>query len=470
MTNCLVHLIIALILIKKTQPLQTLLLHFSNHVFFTSFCKRKSSQASAREKQKGKQKVTARPKTNQGFAFDDKPLWNHVKVINVATSGGGNRIWSCNYCSKVVTDSYTKVKGHLLKIPSSGVEDCKIILDAVFDAIKREHAQAETRKAQQELNAKNKAAYVSLPEGSDLAHRKKRKGMAPQGPLPDAFNATQRDVADKEAARMFFANGLPFNFARPPYFRQYSFTLANSRLVSYRPPTYDRLRTTLLSQQKEHVNKLLQPFKDTWRKKGVSVCSDGWSDRQRKQLINIMAASVGGAMFIKAIDSSGNTKDAKYVGSLFMEAIKQIGEEHVVQIVTDNATNYKAAGLSIETKFPHIFWTPCVVHSLNLASKNICDPGAKSPHYAQCKWIVDLVSKVNDIRNFVLNHSMAIYIFNQYSDLKLLSVAETRFASSIIMAKRIVAVRSSLEKMVMDANWKVYRVGGTLWLKIKLEM
>lgn len=191
------------------------------------------------------------------------------------------------------------------------------------------------------------------------------------------------------------------------------------------------------------------------------MCSDGWSDGQRKPLINIMAASVGGAMFIKAIDSSGNTKDAEYVGSLFMEAIKQIGEEHVVQIVTDNATNYKAAGLSIETKFPHIFWTPCVVHSLNLALKSICDPGAKSPHYAQCKWIIDLVSKVNDIRNFVLNHSMANYIFNQYSDLKLLSVAETRFASSIIMAKRIVAVRSSLQKMVMDANWKVYRAGGT---------
>lgn len=196
-----------------------------------------SSQASAREKQKGKQ-VNARPKTTQGFAFDDKPLWNHVKVINVATSGGGNRIWSCNYCGKVVTGSYTKVKGHLLKIPSSGVEGCKIISDAVFDAIKREHAQAETRKAQQELNAKNKAEYVSLPEGSDLAHRKKRKGMAPQGPLPDAFNATQRDVADKEAARMFFASGLPFNFARSPYFRKYSLTLANSKLASWLSSPY----------------------------------------------------------------------------------------------------------------------------------------------------------------------------------------------------------------------------------------
>ncbi|CAK9146005.1 unnamed protein product [Ilex paraguariensis] len=29
--------------------------------------------------------------------------------------------------------------------------------------------------------------------------------MAPQGPLPSAFNVADRDVADKEAAQMFYA-------------------------------------------------------------------------------------------------------------------------------------------------------------------------------------------------------------------------------------------------------------------------
>jgi len=28
--------------------------------------------------------------------------------------------------------------------------------------------------------------------------------------------------------------------------------------------------------------------------------------------------------------------------------------------------------MHIETKFPSIYWTPCVVHTLNLALKNIC--------------------------------------------------------------------------------------------------
>ena len=142
--------------------------------------------------------------------------------------------------------------------------------------------------------------------------------------------------------------------------------LENCRLAGYVPPSFDRLRTTLLAQEKEHINRLLQPIKDTWKKKGVSVVSDGWSDRQRRPLINV---------FLKAIDASGNIKDAEYVANLFIQVIKDLGEANVVQIVTDNASNYKATRLSIKGKYPHIFWTPCVVHSLNLALKSICEPG-----------------------------------------------------------------------------------------------
>ncbi|GFY85676.1 hypothetical protein Acr_04g0004140 [Actinidia rufa] len=340
-----------------------------------------------------------RPSAALGAKFDDKPLWNHVKVVATADGGGGNRTWNCNYCNKKVFGSYTKVKGHLMRLAHHNVEG-------------KEWPQVtvEAKKAQQALNARRKADYVSIPE--------------------------ERDVADKEATRMFYASGLPFNFARSPYFRKYSLTLANSRLAGYVPPSFDRLRTTLLAQEKVHIN------------------------RQRRPLINVMAASSGRAMFVKAIDASGNVKDAEYVASLFIQVIKDLGEANVVQIVTDNALNYKAAGLSIEGKYPHIFWTPCVVHSLNLALKSICEPGETSLQYAQCKWVSDLVKQVIGIHNFILNHGMANHIFNRYSSLKLLSVAETRFASSFIMAKRLREVKSSLEVMVMDSNWKTYREDG----------
>ncbi|KAH7520705.1 hypothetical protein FEM48_Zijuj08G0173500 [Ziziphus jujuba var. spinosa] len=211
-------------------------------------------------------------------------------------------------------------------------------------------------------------------------------------------------MANKEAARIFYVRALPFNFTKSSYFR---------------------LRRTLLAQEKEHINRKLQPIRDSWRKKGVLIISDGWSDRQRRPLINMMATSSSGAMFIKSIDSSSNIKDGDYVTSLFLQVINQIGDANVFQIITDNINNFKLAGLHIESRYPHIFWTPYVVYSLNFALKNIYDPFERSHQYIQCKWIVDLVSDVQTIRNFVVDHSIALSIYNKYSKLSLLGIADT---------------------------------------------
>ncbi|XP_015879725.2 uncharacterized protein LOC107415835 [Ziziphus jujuba] len=352
--------------------------------------------------------------------------------------------------------SYSKVKAHLLRIPGHEVECCKAVAGDLVQQIKREHDQVEIKRFQDEFNEREKAEYINLPSSSDFLQHKKRKG-AVVGSLEKSLNTARHDIAYKEAARMFYAGALPFNFVKSPYFRQYSKTLANSNLAGYTPPMYNRLRTTLLTQDKEHINRKLQPIRDSWKKKGVSIVSDGWSDRQRRLLINMMAASSGGAMFLKSIDASNNIKDGDYVASLFLQVINQIGDANIVQIITDNASNFKFAGLHIKSKYPHIFWTPCVVHSLNLALKNICDPSERSHQYTHCKWIADLVSDVQIIRNFIINHSMALSIYNKYSKLSLLRIADTRFASSIVMSKRLKKVKTALENMIMDSEWKSYR-------------
>ena len=85
-----------------------------------------------------------------------------------------------------------------------------------------------------------------------------------------------------------------------------------------------------------------------------------------------MVASNGGPVLIKEIDGLGEFKDKHIITEVLKDAIKKIGHEKVVQIITDNANVIKAAKALIEGDFPKIFWTPCVVHTLNLALKNIC--------------------------------------------------------------------------------------------------
>ena len=71
-------------------------------------------------------------------------------------------------------------------------------------------------------------------------------------------------------------------------------------------------------------------------------------------------------MFLKAEDCSGEVKDSNFIAEILISAIKQVGPANVVQVITDNAHVCNVASLIIKSRYNHIFWTPCIVHNLNL--------------------------------------------------------------------------------------------------------
>ena len=48
------------------------------------------------------------------------------------------------------------------------------------------------------------------------------------------------------------------------------------------------------------------------------------------------------------------------------EVVDKIGEENVMQLVTDNAANYKLVGEMLMQKRKCLFWTPCAADCLDL--------------------------------------------------------------------------------------------------------
>ena len=100
-------------------------------------------------------------------------------------------------------------------------------------------------------------------------------------------------------------------------------------------------------------------------------------------------------MFLKAEDCSGEVKDAPFIVHVIMKAIEQIGPSKVVQVITDNALVCKVADLIIESRYDHIFWTPCIVHNLNLILEYI---DSKVP------WIKELIGEAREIIKFITNH------------------------------------------------------------------
>ena len=82
---------------------------------------------------------------------------------------------------------------------------------------------------------------------------------------------------------------------------------------------------------------------------------DGWKDTRNRPLINVIAISPKGAMFLKAIDCEGQVKDSEFISRILIKAIEMVASENVVQVVTDNAKNYKGANALVESRHDQIF-------------------------------------------------------------------------------------------------------------------
>ncbi|KAK9018754.1 hypothetical protein V6N11_033801 [Hibiscus sabdariffa] len=114
-----------------------------------------------------------------------------------------------------------------------------------------------------------------------------------------------------------------------------------------------------------------------------------------------MATSGNEPMFLKAVNCFSEVKDKFFIANLMKEVIDEVGHQNVVQIINDNASNCKGAGEIIESMYPHIYWTPCVVHTLNLALKNICSAKnieGNEETYDLCHWITEVHGDVVQIK------------------------------------------------------------------------
>jgi hypothetical protein len=107
-------------------------------------------------------------------------------------------------------------------------------------------------------------------------------------------------------------------------------------------------------------------------------------------------------MFLRAKDCSGEVKDNTFIAGILISAIEQVGSANVVQVIIDNAPVCKAVGLIVESRYNHIFWTPCIVHNLNLILEEIEE---------KTEWIKELTGKAREIIKFITNHhqSQAMY-------------------------------------------------------------
>jgi len=222
----------------------------------------------------------------------EAPLWTYI--TKKTKQGAKGRSWSfkCNICGETKSGSYSIVRAHLLGIKNAGIAPCKKVTRCERLNMQRLEDEFEKKKIESGARA------VPLPwETSFVASSAFKKRKSSISPLERAFAIEVSDQLDHEIARMFYTGGLPFNFARNPHYQRSFQFAADNKIDDYVLPGYNKLRTTLLHKERDHVEQLLELVKLTWKEKGVSIVSDGWSGPTRKPLINFIVTSENGPRY-----------------------------------------------------------------------------------------------------------------------------------------------------------------------------
>eukprot|EP01018_Ginkgo_biloba_P013561 Gb_33689 [translate_table: standard] len=234
--------------------------------------------------------------------------------------------------------------------------------------------------------------------------------------------------------------------ARSSYYEEMVRAINNGP-KGYKPPRYEKLRTTLIDNKKSRVEKELEPMRSEWPKVGCSIIMDGCTDKRNRPLLNIMVNCPRGPYFMRAIDCSLKEKYAIFQSELLCEAIEEVGPSYILQVITDATLVCKAVGIMVQNKYRHIYWTPCFVHAMNNVLKDL----------SKFFWIAPIIEKGREIQMFVCNHHQAQAIYRFYAKVELLKPIDTRYGTYLILLCRLLEVRGALSAMVIRKMWIDWR-------------
>jgi len=126
------------------------------------------------------------------------------------------------------------------------------------------------------------------------------------------------------------------------------------------------------------------------------------------------------------------------------KAIEDIGPENVVQVVTDNTSNNMGAKKLLEEKRPHIFWTSCAAHTINLMLQGI-------GNMARFRKVID---QAKSFTIFVYGHTRTLECLRHFTEGKeVVRPGVTRFASYFLTLSILQEKKDQLTKMVVHGRW-----------------
>ncbi|XP_057789187.1 uncharacterized protein LOC131006061 [Salvia miltiorrhiza] len=370
---------------------------------------------------------------------------------------------------KNISGGVKRVKDHLAcnhkevaicrKVPDDVKNEIQVYLSAFTD---NKHKKQRNYKEMVDSGSYSKVAMLLLgvrgPMDRYMVSDK-------DGQIPPPKPKKHRNQVCLDIGRFFYENAIPFHAATSASFVSMVQSIGNYGR-GLKPPSMHELRNWKLDEEKKTTEKIVDEIKETWKKTGVSILSDGWSDMRNRSLINFLVNNQYGTIFLRTVDASDCVKDAQKLFELLddvvrdgnqiidglpsLAVVEEVGEEHVIQLVIDNAANYKAAGKKLMEKQTQLYWTPCAVHYIDLMLEKI----GELPQHKNA------LLKAKKVSNFIYNHQWVLALFRKMAGKDLLRPAATRFATAYLTLESMLELKQPLQTMFVSREWQ-----GCAWAK-----
>ena len=164
-----------------------------------------------------------------------------------------------------------------------------------------------------------------------------------QTTINNAYKKEAKERADIIFHRWMYDAAIPFNAVNYASF-QPMLEVIGQYGVGYKGPSFQDVRVTNLKKELALTKNSMKDHFTEWKKNGCSIMSDGWTDGKERSLVNFLVNSSRGIMFMKSIDAFFMVKTGEKLFELLDSWVEEVGEANVVQVMTNNASNYVAAG------------------------------------------------------------------------------------------------------------------------------
>ncbi|XP_012855827.1 PREDICTED: uncharacterized protein LOC105975200 [Erythranthe guttata] len=387
--------------------------------------------------------VSKKKKSNSKKSSGSRPDigWEHgIDIDNNAKRS------QCKYCTKIFSGGVYRLKNHL-----AGTNENVIACLSVPDEVKTRMIEnlatlAEIKeKKKRKLYDTSGSVNETHPGFMDHASKGKDKASSYQTTMNQLLKKDLRKSACKRIAKWFYTSGIPFNTVRNPEFERACEEIARHG-PGFKGPSYHEIRETFLTEEVKEIDNFLDVNKEEWSKIGCTIMSDGWTDRKRRSICNFLVNSPKGTVFLESIDTSSFAKTAEKVFEMLDKIVDKVGEENVVQVITDNAASYKAAGSLLMEKMKNLFWTPCAAHCIDLMLEDF-------EKKLQTHRVT--IRKGRKITTFIYNRPNLISSMKNYTKGRdLIRPAVTRFATAYLTLGCLSEHKGSLITMFSSSSWK----------------